>query len=76
MDVCYTLNEGIALSDKLLARLNEDQDEIRGCLKGELLDEYLKVSDLAEEKVKSIQGRLIQLQMEERELQLLRLSQQ
>lgn len=68
MDPYYLLNESISLSDKLLSLLDKDEDRIRTCLQGELLDECRKASDKAEERIKSIKQRLLQLQMEQREM--------
>lgn len=59
------LNDSVHLTQNLLAMLEQDVGHMRGCVTGEILEEYRKVTDLAKAKTTKLKNRLMQLQAEE-----------
>ncbi len=55
-------NECAAYVNKLNMQSQEARDNIRDCVRGELLDEYLKSSDIADLHIKKIERELQELQ--------------
>lgn len=55
------MEECVYLANKLCTGLGQDRDQIQRCLRGEILDEYLKASELAAEKAAKIKRGLLQL---------------
>ena len=68
-----TLEECIALADRLTVLMEQDNAEIRNCIQGDLLTEYLKGSEKAAEMVRSLRNTLVLLKQEETEALLLQL---
>ncbi|MCC8072613.1 MAG: hypothetical protein LIO62_00590 [Clostridiales bacterium] len=58
---------------KLEDKMQESRDYVPNCMKGEILDEYLKTCDLAETRISKINSELHKLQehLESLELQSL-----
>ena len=57
------LQECAVLTNKLLELLDQDREEIRGCISGELLAEYLRGTDEAEKTTRSIHSEVRNLQV-------------
>ncbi len=55
-------NECEVYINKLKMQSQEARDNIRNCVKGELLDEYLKSCDIADLHIKNIEKELQELQ--------------
>ncbi len=55
-------NECEVYINKLKMQSQEARDNIRNCVKGELLDEYLKSCDIADLHIKKIEKELQELQ--------------
>lgn len=58
------LNESAALLQSLLKQLEREKDEMPLCVRGEILEEYLKATELAVKKAGQAKHRLLQLQSE------------
>lgn len=58
-----TLQECAALTNKLLDLLEQDREGIRGCIGGELLEEYLRGTDEAEKMTRAIRSEVRNLQI-------------
>lgn len=58
------LNESAALLQNLIRQLELEKDEMPLCVRGEILEEYLKATELAAKKANKMKRRLLQLQAE------------
>lgn len=71
MEPIRTLDECIALADRLMMQLEQDRAGIQSCIRGDLLTEYLSGAEKAAELVRSIKSTLVLLEREETEALLL-----
>lgn len=56
------LQMGIEEAQRLRAMMQEDCEDMRGCINGELLDAYLQAMDTAEGKIETLCQQLVDLQ--------------
>jgi len=63
------ISESVDLIQSLLRQLEQDRDAMPRCVSGEILEEYLKATDLAESRINDIKRRLLQLQAEQRQFE-------
>ncbi len=71
MELIRTLDECIALADRLTALLEQDRAGIRACIHGKLLEEYLEGTEKAAEMARSMKTTLALLEREETQALLL-----
>ena len=56
------LQAGIATAERLRKMLQEDREDMCGCINGELLAAYLNATDAAEQQIKRLRQQLVDLQ--------------
>ena len=57
--------ESMELIERLLTLLQQDQDDIRACLRGDVLTEYLKATNKAKDVIEDVKKQLSYLQSEQ-----------
>ena len=62
--------DALGILDRLRSRGKENEDEIRLCVKGDALREYLIANDMAVGKLRGLKERLLRLQTDEAQLGL------
>ena len=56
------LQTSIATAERLCKMLQEDREDMGGCINGELLAAYLGATDVAEREIKKLRQQMVDLQ--------------